>query len=110
MPEQEHIILFKQALKDPQIEGLECICPHFVRELSKLVTNLPDNAWVSEWGYGGQYRYYRHSNDIGLKLKQFYDLGKRGGNPKLTNVYSKKRLEIILHEYQEVSEVQVSSA
>lgn len=35
---------------------------------------------------------------------------KRGGNPTLTNVYSKKRLETILHEYQGVSEVQVSSA
>lgn len=78
MAEQEHITLFKQALKDPQINGIECICPSFVKGLSKLVTNLPDNAWVSEWRYRGQYLYHGHSENIGLKLKQFYDQKKKG--------------------------------
>ena len=110
MIEQEHIVLFRQALKDPKIDGLECISPRFRDELSRLVKHLPEDHWVSEWRYGGEYAYYEHTADIGPKLKKFYEQGKKAGNPKLTNVYSKKRLEIILHEYREVSEAQVSSA
>jgi hypothetical protein len=110
MAEQEHITLFREALKDPKINGLECISPRFIAGLSKLVNLLCDDSWVSEWRYGRRYVYHRHTKDIGPKLNQFYGEGKRAGNPTLTNVYSKTRLEIILREYQEVSEAQVNSA
>ncbi len=103
MAEQEPIILFKQALKDPQIEGLECICPSLVGELSRLVKELPDSAWVSEWRYGMSvitYRYYLHLNEVGSQLKKAHDEGKRAGHPFFTGIYSKQDLEKLLAKYE----------
>ncbi|MBI4155110.1 hypothetical protein HY498_03425 [Candidatus Woesearchaeota archaeon] len=105
--------LFKKALKDPQIKGLECICPSGRVALQKVLKTLPDNVWVSEWRYGMgivSYRYYLHINGLGLKLKKAYDEGKRAGHPFFTGIFSKQDLESIAAKYEEASEVQVNSA
>jgi len=105
--------LFKKALKDPQIKGLECICPSDKSALRKVLINLPDDEWVSEWRYGmGEifYRYHRHLNGLGQKLKKAYDEGKRAGHPFFTGIFSKQDLESITAKYEEASEVQVNSA
>lgn len=97
----EYLAVLKKALKDPKVQGLSCISPNNKPKLLEILRELPSTSYLSEWKYGmGQIKYVYHvHNGKGVKLKEAFDNGARGGHPKLTGVYSKKDLQAIIQKY-----------
>lgn len=93
------IEVFKTALKDPQIR-IAVISPAHNKELVKIINGLTADEYISEWRHNMwnvRYEYHKHKCPIASELKQLYDQGICGGNPKLTHIYSRSDLEKIIH-------------
>lgn len=91
--------IFKRALKDPKID-IDVIALSRVAQIEKIIKELTEGGYVSEWRHTlgeVEYEYHMHSAAFGETLKGLYDKGVRGGNGKLTNVYSRSDLEEIIH-------------
>ena len=60
---------------------------------------MPEHSYMSEWLHtlgGVKYEYHMHRADIANALKKLYNQGVRGGNPRLTGMYSKRDLYEII--------------
>jgi len=100
----KYLPTLRSALKDPVISNLDCICPSNKQVLEDIVSHLPDNAIISEWKYtigNVKYLYHIHTNGINKKLNEAYINNVRGGNPKLTKIYSKKELKKIIELFKD---------
>ena len=89
---------FKTALKDPSI-NIDVISPSHADEITRLVNELAPDEYVSEWRHNlwaVRYEYHRHKGPVASALKQLYDQGMYGGNPKLTHLYSRSDLRKLL--------------
>ncbi len=93
--------IYKKALIDPRLE-IELIAPAHYAELAKLLEKLPPTADISEWSHmhGAGYEYHYHINGVGSQLRKLIGDEKRGGNPKLVKIYSRRELETIIQENQ----------
>lgn len=91
--------ILRQALEDPKLEDLPCICPSHSPQLTRVLKELPPDAYVSEWRYGMgdiRYEYHVHRNGAALQLREAFSNGARGGHPRLTAVYSREELEKLI--------------
>ncbi|MCK4670557.1 MAG: hypothetical protein KAT43_05120 [Nanoarchaeota archaeon] len=95
-----HILL--RALKDPILEGIDCICPSNYPKLAITLVNLSSDTFISEWRYGiGEIKYecHVHRNGIGEQIKRAFENGVRGGGSrKLTSVRSKEELDVLIQQ------------
>lgn len=93
--------IFKRALKDPILEGIDYINQLNLIRIVDTIKKLPEGAYISEWKHSlrkAQYEHHIHTDGIKDRLIKLYSDNVRGGNPKLLNLYSKKELEDIIQE------------
>ncbi len=98
MPHMNPLDTLRAALKDPHIRIDVISAPH-AEEIARLVGELSPDEYVSEWRHNlwaVRYEYHRHESSVALALKQLYDSGVYGGNPKLIRIYSRSDLERII--------------
>lgn len=85
--------ILRNALKDPELNGVDLIIPDTAAKVSQM---LGKGAYVSEWLYEGagplRYKYHCHVARMGKELKALLSQGKCSSRPKLTNVYTAKEL------------------
>lgn len=99
--------ILKRSLEDPIIKGIDCISPNSVSQLRRVIQESDPGALISEWRYGpGQvkYIYRKHENGINPILQEAFQKGVRGGNPKLTGLYSIPQLQTLVRSYENHSE------
>ena len=103
----DSIGMLKQALQDPKIEDLSCICPVNYPLLKNILRGLTHDCYISEWQYGMgmiHYEYHIHRGEKGARLQEERQKGIKGGHPTLTVVYSKKELETIIQKAEKEAE------
>lgn len=95
--------ILERALKDSVVEKLDLITEDR-NTINSLLYNYPKAKYFSEWFYemAGQPKFvYRiHENGIGKKLYELHLRGINSNLPKLTGVYSRKRLSDLVSDRQ----------
>lgn len=94
-----HIDTLQQALKDPELEGVDCLVPENRDLVAKALEEFPDATHISEWRYEmGRitYKYHVHGVELGEELKRLAAEGKTSRHPKLVDVYEVSQLDTIL--------------
>ena len=92
--------ILKKALRDPKLI-VAAIIPEEYGKIRGTLDTLPDDVLISEWMHHlayGSYEYHIHNGENASKIKELYDSGVRGGNPKLLRLYSKKDLRELIQE------------
>ena len=86
--------IYKEALKDPSFK-IDAVLPSQYGNIEKMLGKIAEDEYISEWKHTAgeiSYEYHIHQQETGHILQNLLEQGMRGGNPRLTKVYSKKDL------------------
>ena len=95
----DYMQTLKEGLKDPELNGVECLIPDRYALFVKALQQFPDAKYVSEWRYELghiSYRYHVHNEQKGGELRKLVEEKKTSRHPKLVRVYSRSELDTIL--------------
>ena len=90
----------KKALDDPKLEIDVLDSSNYEDALSKI-SNLPEGSCITEWKHTMgcvEYEYHIHINGVAKDVTDLYAKGFRGGHPRLVDLYSKQKLEMLIQE------------
>ncbi len=90
--------ILRRAYAAPELD-IRVIDPSQTEKIVRILED-PSIKYISEWKHTVgklKYTYHKHGEE-GQELKELLKKGIAGGNPWLTNVFSREDLETILEE------------